>query len=1348
MAYPIWLTPAGNLGIVPEQAYYDFHLDAYDTAGGALKFTKVSGTLPPGVQVVNVGNKGYLRGIPISTAGADNNQTYTFTIRLQNQTDKLIADRTFSLTITNIAPPVIVPRNVDLGTYYDGAIIDLQLEAAEFIFGGALTWTVKDGELPSGLTLSTSGLISGYLKPIPVAGPGNDNDWDMAEWDEKYTINGQSGQLAWDFIQGTTSKAYKFTVQVYDGVNFDVSTYKMLVVPRASYGADSTRITADATIVSGNRLTADFGDRHTPIITTTQTDIVPERQGGWFAYQIQAIDLDEDVLQYTIPTLSQGSFDEQVLVGNSVPYVDAQVTNGNIAVGVMSLSSPNLPGLLPGTEIQVLSDYTDPATEQTFPNWYDATVNSHTTVRLTGNAIISASVGKFITQAISNANATIINTSPTTGTITLYGNANIAYANVGDTIRQFGSTGNATIISAHGSFNANTQNPYTLSVQYNSGIFTIGSGNVSVNGRYVSTYPTATTYNVDLKVIYNNSNVFRLNITDITAKIALNGANTYSYPTTITSVGVQLGSSTTQGAGFDGTDASGHAIRFDQGSLQLPSTLSMDINSGWITGLLPTQTANQTGYQFAVDVYKRDYQGYIASKLFSIDVLGDLYNNIQWLTPSNLGTIENGAVSDLFITAISTKGKEIYYYYTPGAYLNVPQGLKLQPDGLISGRVSFELFSLDNGYTTFDSDFTGNPATTFDHTFEFSVTAQTFDLTASDTRVFTILVRGRNITPYENLYLTARLSQYQKLEYRRITQDHSVFPPDSIYRTTDPWFGISQDIRTLFVPGLTPSSLGKYAQALSTNHFNKRLLFSDIKTAVARQDGVYDVTDNATGGIVGTFNIYTNTFVPTDYSLGYTVSSSIPSGTTVGDQHVKYEVVYAQVLEENSNAQGQGPADSINLTGVISNPYYDTNGNTFVIATPNSFTNMTDAISNGIGYANKGALPDWMTSVQPNGAQLGFVRAVVLAYTKPGASETIAWRFKQHQYDLNELNFTVNSYDLDNKYSANYDLTANAFIASRQTTFDRYSTLSSTFKHVGTVDYAVTTPFQEINERTVAEVNAAGGLDGYENFRDGETLVFYNQEFVVGQNIGDSYNQGWADTVEVWDGDLWDYDNNTVSTLDDIGWDQSNYIPGYNEWLSSRVVDGGRSYYTVPNERASIWKININADNYIKLTLANVTTNIKSVTANTRGYGSNVEVTSTDDIFIGMMAKGYGFANTAVVTDINGANITIYPSVSANITVANVTLLPTLGYNQTLYVRNGDAQGRVNVYYDPIIKTGRLIPNFSKISQQVATKHDPNKKLFTTFDGNGTLFFDHRDSYSIPEQGDATIKFPHVNVFD
>ena len=52
MTYPIWLTPAGDLGIIPEGEYFQIALDAYDTSGGTLTYTKLSGTLPPGLQVV------------------------------------------------------------------------------------------------------------------------------------------------------------------------------------------------------------------------------------------------------------------------------------------------------------------------------------------------------------------------------------------------------------------------------------------------------------------------------------------------------------------------------------------------------------------------------------------------------------------------------------------------------------------------------------------------------------------------------------------------------------------------------------------------------------------------------------------------------------------------------------------------------------------------------------------------------------------------------------------------------------------------------------------------------------------------------------------------------------------------------------------------------------------------------------------------------------------------------------------------------------------------------------------------------------------------------------------------
>jgi len=1422
MAYPVWITPAGNLGVVPEQEYYRLPLDAFDAAGGQLKFFQVSGTLPPGIQVVSnvAASTGYLQGIPISTAGPDQNQAYSFTVRVQNLSDGGLADRSFTLTITNVAPPVIVPRNVDLGKYFDGDYVNIQLEAAEFIKGAILTWTVKLGTLPPGLTLSSSGLLSGYLQPIPASGLSGNPGWDDTPWDD----------LGWQFPLGATSKNFNFTIEVFDGANYDTSTYKLLVEPKTSLTADGTVITADATTVDGKRLTVDTGPRHFPIITTTQADFVPERQGGWFSQQITAIDLDGDVLQYVIPALDAGAFDEQVLVGNSVPYVDAVVVNGNITVGTTSLVTPTTAPLTNGTQIQVLQIYTDPGTEQPTLTWYDATVNNYTTVELTGNTIVTGTAGSYITQSASGANATIANVSTTIGTIQYGGGplvgtiiasatmsanlgdyitqtigSNVAnakvtanltsgqtisvqfnsgtfiigsgnlklnganlisrsfssnvwsnvgiyptsttasiqptqfVANVGDIITQPSTGANATVINAHGSFDTSlyttTQNPYTLAVKFNSGTFTVGSGNLKINGANVTAYPVGVICVATVSAQYNSISTFKLNTPGANVQIA--GANVSAYPTAITSVGVAVsGTPSTQGAGFD-------AGRFDQGSLQLPSTLSINLNSGWITGYLPVEIANQTLYNFSVEVYKRDYVDYVSSQLYTLTVLGDLYNNIEWLTPSYLGSIENGAVSDLSITALSSEGKSVYYTYTPGAYISLPQGLELQPNGLISGRVSFELFSVDNGYTTFDQATT---ETTFDHTFTFSVDAITVDQTASATQTFTILVRERNIKPYDNLYLKAYLPPYQRREFQNIMLDSSVFPPGAIYRQTDPWFGRSTDIKTLFLAGLNPSTAAEYAAAVSTNHFGKRLLFGSVKSAVARTDNVYDVVDNNTGAVIGTYNQTTLIFVPTDYSLGYAVSNQIPNGTSIGQQHIKYEVVYAEVLDENTPPVGYN-ADTINLSGIIANPYYDLSGNAFVIATPNSFTNLDDAVVNNIGYYNKGALPDWMTSVQPNGKQLGFVRAVVLAYVNPGEGDTIAWRFQQRDYDLNDLNFTVDRYLLDNSYTANYNITANAFIASRETTFDRYPALENVFTDIGTVDYAVNSSFETINERSAIEINSIGGLDGITGYTNGQTLVFYQQEFA--SSVNNSYNQGWSDSLAPWDGfggSEWD-ENGTE------GWDASTYVPGYREWIDNRITTGVTHYPTV-NQRIGVWTVNVDSNDYVTLT---PTLFPSTTSASITGNVLTINGTVTATFYPGMEIYGNATVggNSAVTsgTYITAQLTSTEPSgalgkrgtYSVSQTYASplnkITIYQDMIYNNALYVRQGYTHGGTHIYYDPVIKQGLTVPNYSVIPQQIKT-------VATEFDGNGTKFYDYRDSYTVPEKGDSQVVFPHQNVFN
>ena len=1552
MAFPKWLTSAGDLGIVPELEYYQLSFDAYDenlfafngnvtassitidgvsnldfliqgqgitgtgipngtvissfditsntitlsanatisSTGVQLKavpiqYSRVSGVLPEGIQIVPYGR---LVGIPISTptVGADLNQKYTFSIRATNIYTGNVSDRTFNLTITNVAPPIITPKTIinnvkldvvgnisanvgdyltqsisngnalivtkvinsptitveytstspafilghgnlrvvsanvslypsknvnaypitstvvssisqrDLGIYIDGTVVNMQLQAVEFANSATLTWSVKSGDasLPEGLTLSSDGLLSGYIKPIIAIGPSSDPDWDKTPWDE----------LAWDFTIGTTSKSFAFTVEVTDGVNYDLCTYTILVYPRHFFTADSGIITVDATVANTLKLSVDTGSRHYPIILSTQSDISTEREGGAFSFHVEAIDLDGDVLQYSVPALSSGAFDEQSLVPSaSISYITSTLVGGNLFTGVFPktsivnvsvleliagysitanigdnisqsssganatvtanvvnsgnvpvtitstsffttgtgnlslngntlikssfisgnwsnvnivpaavLSTPTIvsdntaPELFTGAQIQFLQ--TDPITSAAI--WYNGTVTNATTIRVSGNTLIRANVGDYISQTISGANATVTNTSPTTGTLNLGGNSlvgtltifgTVISPKVGDFITQPSTGANATVTSnvsyavaipvvyTAGVFNIGsgnillngaTVNAYpinltsaamplsvtanvgdiitqqttganatvlqtqpggiSLSVQFNSNVFALGSGNIAVNGSNVLLYPTSAVTQADIGATYNSLSPFIFNTQSSTSYVYVAGNNSWATPTRVISVGVSTGLPSTQGIiGYD-------EGKFDQGTLSLPQGLVIDQYSGWMTGTLPTQTINEITYDFSVIVNKRDYPGYTVDHQYSLTVLGDLNNTINWLTPSDLGTIENGAISDLFVKAISSKGKTLRYTLTNGAYLRLPQGLELITNGTISGRVSFEVFSLDQGTTTIDGG-----TSTFDNTYRFSITASDFDQTISSSREFTVRVLQRNIVPYENLYLKALLSRSQRTDFIALTEDRTVFPLDLIYRNEDPYYGIAKDIKTLFLAGLNPSLISEYAVAVSTNHYTKHITFGDIKTAVA-VDSSYNVVEIATGINVGTFQD-TIGFIPTSFDIGYPVSPSLPAGTKLDTEHTKYEVVYLEIIDDNTNSLGYGPADTINLAGQIATPYYDANDNSFTIAYPNSFENMGNVVVNNVGYVNKGALPDWMTSKQPDGRVLGFTRAVVLAYTVAGASNTIAYRFKQAGYNLNEFDFTVDRYQLDNNYSANYDITTNRFIHSKETTFDRYPSLNSVFNTAGTVDYAVNLSFEDINEHSVTYINSLGGLDNIYDFVDGETLVFFEQEFQTASGVGDLYNEGWSTILAPWDFE-------SIEPWDIKAWDASGYVPGYTEHLLSP---------SIANQRIGVWQIHIDSFGLVTL-----------------------------------------------------------------------TFIETINFYNTLYIRNGFTHGGTHIYYDPVVKANHTVPNYSSIPQQINTNS-------TRFDGGGTKFLSYRDSYSVPEQGDKYIKFVKNGVF-
>lgn len=1200
MSQVSWLTPAGSLGTIVELDYYEFAFDAYDAAAGLITYKLISGTLPLGIQVISgsATTAGRLQGIPVSERGGDTNVEYKFTIRAKNNSTGSVADRTFTLIVSNVAPPIITPKNVDLGTYSDGSVISHQLVALEYLPGASIEWTVKRGELPPGLSLSSDGLLSGYLYPIVDTAAGNVPNWDMNPW----------AYSPWEFDVKAIAKTFSFTIQTYDGTSYDTSDYTLKVIPKSQLTADSTLLTVD---LSGNGLTTSTDSLHNPILLTPAGSLPDQRQDTYLAFQFEAVDVDGDVIKYRIPTATEGTFDQLSNAVPSVTYIDSQLVSSNLYIGTNKVDANTgvRSCFVPGTDYIKTRDSNN--------RWQQGIINNHVTIGLTGN--ITANIGDTVSQTVSGASATVV--------------ANVASANV-------------------------VQLLYTTS-----NVFTLGTSTIS---------------NLSIKVNSTASNV---------------------YVSNIVSIGVTVSGSSYEVANYD-------TAKFDQGVLAAPVGFTIDEDTGWLTGNLPTLSVAKEVYNFQVIAYKSDpiYGGNYDSevKFYSLTVFGDPTDRINWLTPTDLGTIENGESSTFIVEASNTLGKKLTYsladvsidYNNPGSgasgravvdpisgeiidividkpgsgyliaptvsiisatgigaeasaaitdgkvtnvfinepginYQNspvsiifkdvgnkLPQGLNLLTTGVISGRVSFELFSMDNGSTTFDSE-----ETTFDRTYVFTVEARDIDNVLTKNQTFKIRVVNRNTAPYENLYLKALPSRTQRAQYADLIGDSTIFPPDLIYRVEDPYYGLQKDLRFLFLPGLNASELSDYMSAVSTNHFTKKINFGEIKTAAA---------------LDSSFNTI-------------------------------YEVIYVEVIDPSTTFSGQSPSNT--QYPQMSYPYLDSQGNQYTTAYPNAFGNMSDKITTALGYENKGALPLWMTSNQPTEtgtftAPLGFIKAIPIAYTMPGASKLIAYRLQNSTFNFNEIDFTFDRYELDNSRSSNYDIANQEYLISRETTFDRYPSVSSVLTVEQTVDYASSIAFDKINRRSVTEINRLGGIDGITTFKDGEYLVFAIQEFNSPSDGGipTDYNNGWTNQLNIWDDNPWDYDSNTADANPGLPWDKSDYVPGYNEHLLNPAT---------PNRRSGIWQININENDIVSL-----------------------------------------------------------------------TFVKEIGLYGSMFVRNGYTYGSTNIFLDPLIKisTGKTIPSYSIISQEIRT-------TYTTFDGNGTRFYDHRDQYSAPEVGDKYIKFAKNGVF-
>lgn len=287
----------------------------------------ISGNIPPGLRIDGT----TLRGTPLEVA---RETEFKFVLRatLNNE----VEDRTFKITIVGADAPVwVTPEgelalgNNDALYVLDSSPINYQLQATDkdLAAGQNLEYFIAsgDGQLPPGITLSSTGLISGVVDPVlaldKLAAQGyyDDNAYGAYAFDfGTRPANGYDSYFydvdTYDLSVPTKSpkklnRNYQFTVSVSDGDTVAKRKFRIYVVGDdflrsdntilqigdATFSADNTHVRTPIWLTPGN-----LGYRRANNYVTLFLDIVDkETLSGFVGFTLE--DVNDDGTPSIIP---------------------------------------------------------------------------------------------------------------------------------------------------------------------------------------------------------------------------------------------------------------------------------------------------------------------------------------------------------------------------------------------------------------------------------------------------------------------------------------------------------------------------------------------------------------------------------------------------------------------------------------------------------------------------------------------------------------------------------------------------------------------------------------------------------------------------------------------------------------------------------------------------------------------------------------------------------------------------------------------------------------------------------------------------------------------------------------
>ena len=942
-----------------------------------VNFSIISGSLPDGLRI----ERQRLRGTPLEVP---NTIEYDFVIRAKYAGNSIVEDRTFKLIVEGPDEPewITSEGNLPVGpnnTYFvlDGEFVDINLLAtdADIAAGQTLEFFIGDdsGELPPGLTLTKEGRIFGFTEPVTpldfesVTGGGYDADrYDYNPYD--YAIRSQSGydsflydNVGYDEFDATRSpkkanRYYEFIVSVNDGDSIAKRKFKIFVVGDDAARADNVSTKADQDL-----FTADMTFVRKPIFITP-SDLGVKRAGNFITLVIDVYD----------PNTIIGPIDYQLEPVN---------LDGTPSVLPTGLRLDNITGEVAGR----------------YPYQPEVTKEFNFTVRATRY-------------------------NPNVNDITVYYGYVALPFSVGDTQVYFDSVNKAELLQIAGS---TTYDPVKLKNNFVKAVDVVSLQNqtltVSIDNagsNYIPTEGEKRYFNVGLvdtveKQPFQDGFGARANIVvkdgKITSVEIIRGGFGYNVndrlrpnPNDIPELADAINLS----------DAEFRVDAISDGVITeyVRATFAEDLGFG-----IPEMPTEPSVFAFSTTILELEDDEYISErKQFTVKVQGEADGAITWITPSDLGNIPANSVSTLKIEAESTfPGTTVVYKLIDG---RLPNGITLIEDGELIGKV--RQFSapgkpgitiFDNGFLSFDG-----ATTTLDRSYTFTVEAKDKFTINAVRRTFTVNVTPLSDRSYSNFYVKPLLKPEKKKEWLDFISDSNVFSTDVIYRPYDENFGIQRDLQSLLYAGIESKSYGEFAAITAYAHKPRSLRIGDIKLAEARNVEVEDITYEVV--YLELLDPYERVGTDTEDIISARETIQLEDNVSITADQTNADIVKGIIDPNDSLYNRPDPAffrpDITTLT--VDSDINPNSANEKYIST---ITNMRNRIKN-VGITDNRFLPLWMKTRQTDtGRQPGYVRAIPIAYCKPGKGQELLLKIRNYQrdtgFDFRQFDYFIDRYLVD-----------------------------------------------------------------------------------------------------------------------------------------------------------------------------------------------------------------------------------------------------------------------------------------------------------------------------------------------